>query len=207
MIQSLIKTNEFLLQPRARANKGARESVASRATSRESAEKREWDWVEHVTDVQKDVGERHIQLAYKLHYPTHVDSQCKKNCKANPKCYSALGRYGNHVDCGLIPIGIKPTMQTCFFRAKWLAETARESSQKDKACGQKTTDEEEFEDSDDEDETCFERRKRGLPIGLKNLGNTCYVNSFLQIWFHNTQVFIPGNVWIQSCYLLTVASF
>ena len=99
MIISLVKTNGFLSQPRARANKGARESVASRATSRESAEKREWDWVEHVTDVHKDVGERHIQLAYKLHYPTHVDSQCKKNCKANPKCYSALGRYGIHVHC------------------------------------------------------------------------------------------------------------
>ena len=61
-------------------------------TSREEAERTSWGWVEHVNDVQKDVGERHIQLAYRLHYPTHVDPQCKKNCPKNPKCYCALGR-------------------------------------------------------------------------------------------------------------------
>ena len=112
-------------------------------------ERSSWDWVEHVQDVQRNVGQRHIQLAYRLHYPSHVEPQCKKNCKQNPKCYCGLGR------------------------SKWLAETKRESADE--------------EDEDEDDESCFERRKLGLPIGLKNLGNTCYVNSFLQIWFHNLQ--------------------
>lgn len=33
-----------------------------------------------------------------------------------------------------------------------------------------------------------ERRSEGHFVGLKNLGATCYVNTFLQLWFHNERV-------------------
>ncbi len=49
--------------------------------------------------------------------------------------------------------------------------------------------EEEFEP-----DVTSEHRLLNTPAGLINLGNTCYVNSFLQIWFHNVWLrykFIP----------------
>ncbi|KAF6207591.1 hypothetical protein GE061_016038 [Apolygus lucorum] len=42
------------------------------------------------------------------------------------------------------------------------------------------------EESDDDDPT-LELRKPNTFVGLKNLGATCYVNSLLQLWFHNPE--------------------
>ena len=57
-------------------------------------------------------------------------------------------------------------------------------------------DAEEEEDSDGEEADELVRLE-GVPAGLRNIGNTCYVNSFLQIWFHNLRFrqvcFFPSN--------------
>ena len=154
----------------------AKQKTKSRVVNEEhgkfDAEKATWSWIETLNDPlnHQEILGNHIRSAYRLDFPIHssdekVTSGCKKNCKQNPRCYTQLGR------------------------EKWLRPSTEINVENSNGSH---PDSEEEED----DGTEFEKRptfkgKDGeiwsLPVGLKNLGNTCYVNSFLQIWFHNVQ--------------------
>ena len=135
------------------------------------AEAAAWSWIENLNDPinHKEIVEEHVRTAYRLNFPSHNcdeegTTSCKKNCKQNPKCYVQLGR------------------------EKWIQSPKETTCEELNGCNP--------DSEEEEDGTEFEKRPTFkendgkimvVPVGLKNLGNTCYVNSFLQIWFHNVQ--------------------
>ncbi|XP_031424419.1 ubiquitin carboxyl-terminal hydrolase 48 isoform X2 [Clupea harengus] len=52
------------------------------------------------------------------------------------------------------------------------------------------------------DDPSSERRDKNTFVGLTNLGATCYVNTFLQVWFHNLELrqtlYLCQNAWVES---------
>ncbi|XP_061641899.1 ubiquitin carboxyl-terminal hydrolase 48 isoform X4 [Phyllopteryx taeniolatus] len=106
-------------------------------------EKAAWRWVESVKP--EDIGQEHIELAYRISLPACKRGNCRRNCKGNPNCLVGIGE------------------QT------WLGEI----------------DENAFHNIDDPNS---ERRDKNTFVGLTNLGATCYVNTFLQVWFHNLEL-------------------
>ncbi|XP_053308478.1 ubiquitin carboxyl-terminal hydrolase 48 [Spea bombifrons] len=105
-------------------------------------EKAAWRWADTVRP--EDVGQEHIETAYRVRLEPCVRGVCRRNCKGNPNCLVGLGE---HV---------------------WLGEI----------------DENSFHNIDDPNS---ERRKKDTFVGLTNLGATCYVNTFVQVWFLNME--------------------
>ncbi|KAG7229503.1 hypothetical protein INR49_031927 [Caranx melampygus] len=106
-------------------------------------EKAAWRWVETVKP--EEIGQEHIELAYRINLPACKRGACRRNCKGNPNCLVGIGEQA------------------------WLGEI----------------DENAFHNIDDPNS---ERRDKNTFVGLTNLGATCYVNTFLQVWFHNLEL-------------------
>ncbi|KAM4704099.1 ubiquitin carboxyl-terminal hydrolase 48 isoform 2-T2 [Rhinophrynus dorsalis] len=106
-------------------------------------EKAAWRWTESVRP--EEVGQEHIETAYRIRLEPCVRGVCRRNCKGNPNCLVGVGE---HI---------------------WLGEI----------------DENSFHNIDDPN---FERRKKNTFVGLTNLGATCYVNTFVQVWFLNMEL-------------------
>ena len=155
---------------------------------KEALSRKSFAWVDRVSNPDTQIKALEVRQAYRMFYPVHQPSlygfplpkgqpqPCKKNCKFNPRCYC-----GEHIYLFYFHI-IWPIM------IRFNGSTHRrplalnyilalgEGLWTDTSPASSDIDDEDLLEADND-----ERRPNFLPAGLRNLGNTCYVNSFLQV--------------------------
>ena len=79
---------------RGRSGQGNAAAGGAPGPKREALERASWSWVDEVDDPDRQVTLSHVRRAYRMHFPPHypVLAKCKRNCRFNPRCYSAMGK-------------------------------------------------------------------------------------------------------------------